>query len=409
MNEEPEVIIQYDDELRNILDKKYYHGVIRKLRTEIESQEDRRKAAVLCFEIGRIFETHMGDLFQASTHYQEALQKHGTFLPAIRALRRISLQRGNWSQFIALTDTELRTVSDDRKRSQLWLERAEVLYYQLGDFDETMVSIRKSLELDTANTRTLWFMETILREKKNFRELVSKLKDLASKVTSNELACSLLYEAARISEVKEDEPDGAIQLYEMILEKDPDHVQSMNALNRLYYKKKMFRPLIKILVKRAEKTAGRKKARILYSVARIYHERLSGTPGGPPVRSHHRRAREALPARGAVREARPVLRQADSTFVGQEGAGRHMHASGAALRGEPPGRRQGRGDVPEGHRGGFPLSAGLRPAGVVLREARADRQYRRHARQGSRDHGEPHAARHGLPSGGGAQGKPGSI
>jgi tetratricopeptide (TPR) repeat protein len=275
MNEEPEVIIQYDDELRNILDKKYYHGVIRKLRTEIESQEDRRKAAVLCFEIGRIFETHMGDLFQASTHYQEALQKHGTFLPAIRALRRISLQRGNWSQFIALTDTELRTVSDDRKRSQLWLERAEVLYYQLGDFDETMVSIRKSLELDTANTRTLWFMQTILREKKNFRELVSKLKDLASKVTSNELACSLLYEAARISEVKEDEPDGAIQLYEMILEKDQDHVQSMNALNRLYYKKKMFRPLIKILVKRAEKTAGRKKARILYSVARIYHERLS--------------------------------------------------------------------------------------------------------------------------------------
>jgi tetratricopeptide (TPR) repeat protein len=275
MNEEPEVTIQYDDDVRDILDRKYYHSVIRRLRTEIESQQDRKRAAILCFEIGRIFEVQMGDLSQASTHYQEALSKFASFLPAIRALRRTSLERGNWAQFISLTDQELRTIADVKKRSQLWLERAEVLYSQLGDEDETMVSVRKSLELDPDNARTLWFMDSVLKEKKKFVELVDNLRHLSAKVSLPEVSAALLNEAARICEVHLEDPDRAMQIYEEVMERDADNLQCITALHRLYYKKKLFRQLIKIMVRRAGRTAGRKKARILYSVARIHHERLS--------------------------------------------------------------------------------------------------------------------------------------
>ncbi|MFH1131968.1 MAG: hypothetical protein V1754_11575, partial [Pseudomonadota bacterium] len=93
------------------------------LADELLAETDELNNALLCHELGHLFESQLKDEEAALQKYQEGLALAPLLEPNFRAVERILTTRGLWSDLIELFDTQIQTTQDQTAKAQLFLDK----------------------------------------------------------------------------------------------------------------------------------------------------------------------------------------------------------------------------------------------------------------------------------------------
>jgi tetratricopeptide (TPR) repeat protein len=243
---------------------------------ELEGQVDSRRAARLCFEMGRTCEDALEDNRRALQYYQATLERAPDYVPAIRAARRLLLGGRMFHEALALFDAEARVTRQARDKATLFLLKGRLLEDVLGNRDAAEEAYQTARALDRSHAAILRATEQRYFANQRWQDVDRNLAELANAAASdNAHRAALIIRRAQLLESRQHRPEQAAELYETALQLDSRATIAVQALKRLYYGQRRWRDLIRTLELDAQIASDPAlKASSLYRAARIHAEYL---------------------------------------------------------------------------------------------------------------------------------------
>jgi tetratricopeptide (TPR) repeat protein len=173
----------------------YRDRLIDLFKGEADGTDNAARAAALVFMAGAALE-EAGREDEAIDSYREVLNHHPGHMSALRALRRVYVQRGEPDQVAELLE-EMAGRVGDQERQALQMTRAELLWSQTGDEE----GARSLLEGDASHEiRGLLIMADLAAATGDDEELARLVGALAQKVSDERTQSALQIELARLLE-----------------------------------------------------------------------------------------------------------------------------------------------------------------------------------------------------------------
>ena len=253
------------------------HAAVTDYERQIIGEKDVRRVGRLHYEIGRLYETVIGDWPSASAHYDKALSALPDHLPTIVGARRVRLRVGQYDKALELFDREIRVCSSRSRSAALWFAKARVLEDDLGRSAEARAAYQAASDLSEGDPVRLKALEESDRARKAYPSLSEVFGETAEAVRGDaRLRATVLIQRARVEDTFQDNPDGATQLFEGALEAYPDAPGALQALARLHENAGRWRDLVRVLMRQADLANDKhQRALLLHRIGRLYDERLS--------------------------------------------------------------------------------------------------------------------------------------
>jgi len=251
-------------------------------KLELQAETDRRRVARFQFEIGRIAETVMGDIAQATTRYASALAADPEFLPALIAARRLMMALGDYEHALALLKRETELSSEPRQTAALHFLQGQMLEDHLRRPVEARVAYDAASSLLEDDPILLEAQVRFHESLEDWTALGDTFGRLAGAVTKDPRHRAItLVRRARLAEVRGADPDLAAQLYEAALAIDGHTPTALEALKRLHQDRKRWRELMSVLEREAEQTTDvNVRTMALYRIGQLNVERLGNRDEG---------------------------------------------------------------------------------------------------------------------------------
>lgn len=174
---------------------------------------------------------------------------------------------------IITADPEARTLS--REVELELCDRAASLHdEQLGDSDGALPYLKRILAMDPTNEKAFERLKQILTSAERWGELEDLFDQAAQGAEDPTQKIALLNEVALIAEEVIGMPPKAITYHERILEIDPLHVTSLDALEKLYEDEERYGDLAALLERRLDTAIEEEAVDIRLYLGRLYLEQL---------------------------------------------------------------------------------------------------------------------------------------
>jgi cellulose synthase operon protein C len=250
---------------------------VRPERAAIQGPSDAERLGRLHYEIGRLYETVLGDLGRAAHHLDLALVATPQHLPTVVFARRVRLRKGDAEGALELFDREIGQCPDHARKASLWFRKARVLEDQLGRVDQAREAYQAAARIIEAEPGLLKALEQTDRGLEDWPALSADLAALANAVQADpRLQAAVMVERARLHETHIDEPETAAEIYESALVVDQAAAPDvLPVLRRLHEQQQRWRDLVRALRREAELTADPEtRAAALYRIGQVQAERL---------------------------------------------------------------------------------------------------------------------------------------
>lgn len=183
----------------------------------------------------------------ALVQLEELCQARGDYLPLVRALE----QRGQAAR-------EGARAADAYRRA---VRTAEI---HLVDAELVARLRLRVLELDPSDDATAAALEAHYRERKDVTAILEMLRGQVAGSRDSARSIELLGRIAEISEQEARDVDGAIYHYSRILDLEPDHPESLEALGRIYESTERWTELIEVTRRQIRGTTDPSSKALLY-------------------------------------------------------------------------------------------------------------------------------------------------
>ncbi len=275
---------------------------LRKLDAELARTSDPLRVGRLHFEIGRLYESPLGELASAADHYQKAYATCPDHLPTLRGARRVLCATKNFHGALPLFDAEARYLSEPSLKAQLFYEKGRTLEDHLAQKREARDAYAAAVDLDGQNATYLKALERVDTQAKAWDALDKTLERSANAVSSDARhRAALLVERARLVEARKSDSRTATELYNEALGFDPRAPAALEALKRLHYAHQRWRDLTFVLQREAEQASDvTVRGMAYYRMGRVLVDRLGHLDEGL---SAFERAASELPHEPMVLEA----------------------------------------------------------------------------------------------------------
>jgi tetratricopeptide (TPR) repeat protein len=192
---------------------------------------------------------------------------------ARRQMARLLSEAARWRDLVNLTldQVELSESVEDKKLHLR--EIAQIEEARLEELDAAIDTTRRVRELDPSDARTLDDLARLLRKAEHWRPLIDVLVDQASFAKTDAERVARRFDVALVLEEKLQEDDDATHEHREILLLDPNHVPSLQALERLYEKAGRYDALNDVLERQVRLTENDQAATTLLTrVAMVFEE-----------------------------------------------------------------------------------------------------------------------------------------
>lgn len=244
---------------------------------QLAGEMDPDRVGRLHYEIGRLYETVLGDLTRASHHLDRALVASPQHLPTIVSARRVRLRRGEHASALELFDREIEQCPDRARKAALWLSKGRVLEDGLDRASEARHAYQAATSIIDGDPLLLKALEQTDRDRKDWPTVGKDLEAVANAVASDARhRAGVVMQRARLHEIHIDEPHVAVELYESALAIDEDAASDvLPVLRRLHEKGQRWRDLIRVLHREAELSRDPEiVAAALFRIGRVHAEQL---------------------------------------------------------------------------------------------------------------------------------------
>jgi tetratricopeptide (TPR) repeat protein len=194
-------------------------------------------------QLGELCEKQLGRPEQATAYYSQALDLDGAHLGALQALERIYRERGQWNELIevlkrkasfkgsnleSLSSTDLEIVLAAK------LELASVHRDHFNDIDRAITCYEEVIQVEPQNLLALRGIEPLYMQRERWQDLPKVLESQLEAVGTEKERIAILGKLARLFEVEFVKPERAAQRLEQILDIDPNNLEALASLARIY-------------------------------------------------------------------------------------------------------------------------------------------------------------------------------
>ncbi|MGE0785808.1 MAG: tetratricopeptide repeat protein [Sandaracinaceae bacterium] len=223
----------------------------------------------LMLRLAVLRETKMGAVEAAIEIYRDVLERDPTVGPALEALERLIQHEehqlriagilepiyrdgSEYERLIQVHEIQAAHAESSDLKVELLHRIAELYEVALEDYGNAFHSFARALESEPADTNTQEQLERIARMTGAFEQLAQVYEGRIGGLEDPGLASLLHVKAATIREEQIGDYDAAIAHYRAVLELDPHHIDSANALERLFQMAERYEELAAILLRKAE-------------------------------------------------------------------------------------------------------------------------------------------------------------
>ncbi|HET8935911.1 MAG TPA: tetratricopeptide repeat protein [Polyangiales bacterium] len=223
------------------------------LEREAELTPDPEHALDVRYRIGELHEQKLGDAFRAVEVYRDILEVNPEHAAALAALERM-IEAKSEPVFAATTLEPVYRSAGDSPRLARVLEvlisheedpvRSVELYHQVAELYEVHLddatrafdAYSRALPVDPQNQSTMAALDRLAEKLGSFQALAELYDRVAGKLndSARETKIDLCLRAAQLFEQRLSDVHAAIARYRMVADLEPDHLQALEALERLY-------------------------------------------------------------------------------------------------------------------------------------------------------------------------------
>ena len=259
---------------------------------QILTADGRHRAAVLS-ERARLFEAHKRDNHTATELYQAAFEADPGAPTAIFALKRLHSAHQRHHDLITVLEREAALSADPGVRA-LSLYRVARLYAdRIGNLESAADALERALAHVADEPMILEEVARVYELSRRHVDHVRVLERIASRVDSPTERVGIYHRIAQLHEDKLNDEARAIEWYERTLSADRGYVPGIQALAKLYTRRKQWQELVKVHSGEAEATLDPLRRAAAYArMAAIFETELGSVEQAV---THHARALGIVP------------------------------------------------------------------------------------------------------------------
>lgn len=238
------------------------------LEREADLASDPSEVISYRYRIAELWHQRTGDPLRAVDIYRDILDVAPDHEPTLQALESmvsggteplaaasvlepVYRSTGEWAKLIAVNEVQVSHEEDPLRKVELLHGIADLYEMQLDDGNKSFDAYARSLPFDNRHDQTLGSLERLAEYVGRWDD-VTRLYDVEIEKIKEDRpddVVDMALRTAQIYEVQSGNVDAAIQRYSLVAEADPSHVQSIEALDRLYEATERWAELADVLVK----------------------------------------------------------------------------------------------------------------------------------------------------------------
>lgn len=260
------------------------------LLVEVVGEGDEK--ARICHRIGHLYDQLLGDPASARRWYERTLRADPGHRAAALALVRILEQGGQWGDVVAVWEKRVELgVSAPAERAELHYKIGILAERELRDPVSAARHHAKALGLDPEHHAAFEALTRLYAAAGRWQDLAELYERAIAKAPHDDEAIMWLFRLGAVREDRLLDAAGAIEAYERVLEKAPDHRGALHAIVQAGTRAEQHAKVIAALRKEAELTKDPTRTGALLHRAAL----LTAHEGGDPAAAV--RALEALLAK----------------------------------------------------------------------------------------------------------------
>ena len=241
---------------------------------DIAAAVDPRRRAVLSYEVGRIYETRLGDDRRAVAAYQRAHRCDPFHLPILHAGRAVFARAGRWPMVLRLLDAELRAEHSALQRATLLVAKGDI-YSRCDDAPSAQACYSAALDLSPGDRAAARALSQLAAADRDVSGLADCLERQAGQCGDRQFQLRLLVDAASSRLAKNALDERAVQLLEVARAAAPDDPAVLDLLARAHRRAGRWEALIALWSSAPHAfEASMSKAERLTEIARLAVDRL---------------------------------------------------------------------------------------------------------------------------------------
>jgi tetratricopeptide (TPR) repeat protein len=180
------------------------------------------------------------------------------------ALEEICASRNDYKPLVAAFERRAQDTRDLNRRIDAYRRAALIAETHLDDAERVAELRKRLLALDPTDGPSSAALEAYYRERKDIFGLIELLQRQLDGARDPETTIAMLQRIAEVSEEEARDIDGAVSHYLKILELEPGHIESLEALGRIYESTERWVELIDVTRRQIRGVADRNSKALLY-------------------------------------------------------------------------------------------------------------------------------------------------
>ncbi len=204
-------------------------GMVHVLERQADALTGAERAEVLC-KTGEIHEDQLKDDQAAERAYHAALEIDPGGLTALRALDRLLSRGGRYQDLLGNLEAQVRLAATPRQKVSLYERIAGIHDEEFLDHGASAEALEKVLEVDSSHEGAITALMRHYRALNRWDDVVSLYERSLDLATEDDRRVELLLAMGRLLLDQIGSPERARQVYEKVLEIDPNHPAALELL-----------------------------------------------------------------------------------------------------------------------------------------------------------------------------------
>ena len=224
--------------------RQQYQLLVEIYQKQSYSTSDLEQKIALCLQCGKIWEDKLNHADQAAIHYAQVVELDEGNLDAVNRLLYIYRQKESWAALAPVYEKKIAISKDNEEILRLSFELATVYRDHLQSTNKAVEVYNRILSLDPANLQAVYALKDLYARLGNWKALEDVIKIECNLTGETEKKKSLSIQMGQLCEEKHLDFARAIEHYLAVLKYDPQHVEALRSLRRLYYKNQNYERVV---------------------------------------------------------------------------------------------------------------------------------------------------------------------
>jgi tetratricopeptide (TPR) repeat protein len=253
--------------------------LIARYRAAVQTiQSDETKNAVFHM-IARLAENELGSAEIAADAYQQAIIASPRDVAAADALERIYTRVADYNNLVLLLQRKVEMTDAIPEKRELGMRAAKIWEEVLENPEKAIEAYGHALALDETDGEVLDNLERLFIRLERWNDLKDIYAKQAELATDPEQKKSRLFVLGQVYDRELRDPARAIETYSSVLDLDPDDVEAMQSLDRLYLQTERWYDLLSILERQTDLSGSVAEiVSLRFRIGELWREKLNDPP-----------------------------------------------------------------------------------------------------------------------------------